>query len=76
MKHLSNIPGKGDFEHLQPTTIMDIAHILRGALIGKYKTCITVNTITFTIKCNYRLIASRYTPETNLFHVHHCYYTA
>jgi len=42
MKHLSNIPGKGDVKQLQPTTILDTAHILRRALIEKYKTCIII----------------------------------
>jgi len=53
MNYLSNIPGEGDVEQLQPTTILDTAHILRRALIANYKTCVLVNNITFTINCNY-----------------------
>jgi len=63
MKHLSNIPGKGDVQKLQPTTILDTAHILRRVLIEKYKTFTIINTVTFTVNCNYRLAASLYTPE-------------
>jgi hypothetical protein len=48
MEHLSNTPGKGGVEQLQPTAILDTAHILRRALTEKYKTCVMVSTIACT----------------------------
>jgi hypothetical protein len=65
-KYLSNIAGKHEIKELQKTGILGTAHILRKALMYKYKRFDFGNTssIICTMNNNYRISATLYSLET------------
>ena len=63
-QYLSNTPGKNEIKELQKTAIFGTAHILREALMPKYKKVILGNNIACSTNCRYRIAATLYTLET------------
>jgi len=63
-KYLSNVPGKHNVKTIYKTAILVTKHMLRKALMAKYKTYIMGNNIICIIICKHRIAAKLYTVET------------
>jgi len=63
-KYLSNIPGKHNVKIIYKTAILVTAHLLRKALMAKYKSYIMGNNITCIIICKHKIAAKLYTIGT------------